>query len=311
MRNPKEKSDYPKVAILLATYNGELFLREQLDSILSQCGVQLTLFCRDDLSTDSTPMILYEYSNRDPRVVILDSTSRSGRASLNFLEIIYSLDLCEFDYVAFSDQDDVWKEDKLAKSLKAAQYFSGVLVSTAVTAVWPNGRRLKLRQSPSIGEFDFLFEGAGQGCTFLMDQRLFVSASMFIKFHKDLCFSFEHHDWLIYILTRSFGFRWIYLDESTILYRQHPQNETGARFSVKGLMRRYKLIRDGWYTRQVKLAYKIYLTAILGSEVDDKWDVVQPKFSLTSPYRLLISSRRKFIDRFTLALFSILSLFSE
>ncbi len=102
------------IAILMATYNGEKFLRSQIDSIINQSFKNWTLYIQDDGSSDSTIDIITEYCVNDNRIKLLDTgLSRQG-ASMNFMSM---LNVVESDYYMFCDQDDVWFPDKIKKSI--------------------------------------------------------------------------------------------------------------------------------------------------------------------------------------------------
>ena len=102
----------PKVEILMATYNGEKYIRKQLDSILNQSYQNWNLLVRDDGSNDNTVSILNEYAKRDSRIKIMINTSNIHGWQQNFQELMFSADLkCE--YFMFCDQDDIWLNDKI------------------------------------------------------------------------------------------------------------------------------------------------------------------------------------------------------
>ena len=100
----------PPIQVLLATWNGERFLREQIDSILGQGYQPLTILARDDGSTDRTVTILDEYANLYPdRFRRLSDSAPSGGARSNFIRLIEAATHSgEASYFACSDQDDVW-----------------------------------------------------------------------------------------------------------------------------------------------------------------------------------------------------------
>jgi rhamnosyltransferase len=106
-----------KIAVLMATYNGEAYLRQQLDSILNQTWTNVVLYIRDDHSSDRTPEILREYEQKDPqrvRVVL-------GQDNLGYPGCFYALTddpSIQADYYAFADQDDEWYPDKLERAMK-------------------------------------------------------------------------------------------------------------------------------------------------------------------------------------------------
>ena len=98
-----------KISILMATYNGETYLREQLDSIISQTYQTLEILIQDDNSSDNTYAILEEYANKDPRIIIHQNEQNLGIVD-NFYDII---DKSTGEYIAISDQDDVWHLEKI------------------------------------------------------------------------------------------------------------------------------------------------------------------------------------------------------
>ena len=110
----------PRIAVLMTTYNGERFLREQLDSILQQENVDVSLFIADDCSTDSTREILQEYSAKYSNIELVFNKKNKG-CIRNFMDLVYSADTKAFDYFAISDQDDVWLPNKLAAAVNALE----------------------------------------------------------------------------------------------------------------------------------------------------------------------------------------------
>ena len=107
----------PKVLVMMATYNGEKYVAEQIDSILAQENVDVTLLISDDGSTDSTVAICDSYSNRYPNVLFKVNSNNKG-LSKNFMDMVYQTDSESFDYFAFSDQDDYWMPCKLNKAIE-------------------------------------------------------------------------------------------------------------------------------------------------------------------------------------------------
>ncbi len=109
----RTKNELPKVAVLMSTYNGEKYLREQIESILNQKNVLVHLFIRDDGSTDGTKRILVDYQGLGN--VHVDYSENIGCGE-SFWQLMCT---CSgFDYYAFSDQDDVWLEDKLVRAIR-------------------------------------------------------------------------------------------------------------------------------------------------------------------------------------------------
>ncbi|MCR4717193.1 MAG: glycosyltransferase, partial [Lachnospiraceae bacterium] len=99
-----------KVAVLMSTYNGEKFIRDQVDSILNQAGVEVTLYVRDDGSTDRTAELI-----KDVPGVKLTAGENVGVGN-SFMQMVYDVPTT-FDYYAFADQDDCWLSDKLMNAI--------------------------------------------------------------------------------------------------------------------------------------------------------------------------------------------------
>lgn len=102
------------VAILMATYNGEKYIAEQIDSIINQTYKDWKLYIRDDGSTDATLDIIKEYAYKDPRIVIVENNDRYHGAFINFHYLLnYMHDVEKYNYYFFCDQDDIWMENKI------------------------------------------------------------------------------------------------------------------------------------------------------------------------------------------------------
>ena len=110
-----------KINIVMSTYNGEQFLAEQIDSIQQQTFKDWQLLIRDDGSSDQTPEIIKSFVAQDPRIVFINEHDRENFGVIkNFFTLIKH---DKADYYFFSDQDDVWLEDKLETMLAAARQY--------------------------------------------------------------------------------------------------------------------------------------------------------------------------------------------
>ena len=107
----------PRVLVMMATYNGEKYLAEQIDSILAQEDVDLTLVIRDDGSIDGTVAMCEQYAREHSNIDFAVNKHNKGCA-LNFMDMVYSADADAYDYFAFSDQDDYWLPEKLSKAIE-------------------------------------------------------------------------------------------------------------------------------------------------------------------------------------------------
>jgi rhamnosyltransferase len=240
-----------RVQVLLATRNGEAWIERQISSVLAQRGVDVSIQVRDDASTDGTREIVSAIAMRDPRVRLLPDHAGTGSAGANFFRLIFDAEIRGDELVAFCDQDDEWFEDKLSRAAAQLAVSRAGGYSAAVLARWANGREKRLLQHPKQRVADYLFEGAGQGCTFVMTPQLFVAVRRALDVGRNLIGAIHYHDWTVYALARSFGMGWHVDPVPVMTYNQHAENDTGARTSVGGVARRLAQIRVGWYRDQV------------------------------------------------------------
>lgn len=246
----------PKIAILLTVFNGESWLEEQLESILGQERVILDLYISDDLSSDLSPKIIHDFSNRFPNVKVLQSLTRHGNAALNFFRLIRDVDFAEYSYIAFSDQDDRWLPEKLAIALEKIQRQNIDGYSSNVTAFWPDGKTQLIHKAQSQTKYDYMFESAGPGCTFLISQKLALSLQELLRKKQTELSNIALHDWFMYAFARSRGYQW-YIDPTpTLLYRQHAENVIGANTGIKAFIARLSKLKQGWYLKQILLIAK-------------------------------------------------------
>jgi rhamnosyltransferase len=239
------------VLVLLATCNGAQWVRDQLESILAQKDVELQITARDDGSTDGTRVELARLAT-DPRIRVCGAAVPSGSAAQNFLTLIRDNAASGFDFVAFSDQDDIWHADKLSRACRMLSATSAAGYSCATLAAWEDGREVLLSQSTRFTAADFLFEGAGQGCTFVLPAAFYERVRTFALERQALTSAVHYHDWAVYALARAWRLQWCFDPIPSVKYRQHGSNDTGARSSFQGLKKRLTLIRSGWYRRQLE-----------------------------------------------------------
>jgi rhamnosyltransferase len=304
----------PRVLVLLATYNGARWLRAQLDSILAQQGVCVSIIVGDDCSKDETRSVIDEYIeiHSAEKISLLGWSKSSGSAGANFRRLYVAADLAEVDFVALADQDDVWYPKKISHAIELLYQENAQAYSSAVAAFWPDGRKSVLEQSPCERSADFIFEGAGQGCTFLMTGSFFERVQSFCVDHPVEIERLHYHDWLVYLLARTWGMSWVFDSTPSMRYRQHGGNEIGARGGWAAVDRRLQMIRNGWYRGQICAASNLYRLAG-GGEADALrlsgfWmgDTSNQSGSvlmrLLTAVRLLRYGRRRALDRWVLAL---------
>lgn len=292
----------PRILDLLATYNGEPWLDEQLASLLAQQNVDVDLLIGDDVSIDGTRDRLAAWCAQRPAARVVNWNKGSGSAGANFRRLYLEADLWGYDYVALSDQDDVWLPHKLERAVASLLGSGAHCYSCAVQAFWPDGRSAVLPQAPTLRPADFLFEGGGQGCTFVIRAAAFGRIQQFCRAHPIEANGLHYHDWLIYILARAWDLAWFFDPQPMLRYRQHGGNEIGSRGGMGAVKRRLAMIKNGWYREQVRLASAVYYKA--GGENPRALAIaasVQPGRSLRQRALLVLrvarDGRRRFIDR--------------
>jgi rhamnosyltransferase len=243
---------HPRVAVLMAAFNGMQWIEEQLASILAQAGVDLTIYISIDLSSDGTESWCETYARRQPRVNVLPPAGTFGGASCNFFRLIRDVELAGFDLVAFADQDDIWHNDKLQRAARAIEQHGVDGYSSNVTAFWANGKTQLLNKAQAQVEWDYLFEAAGPGCTYVLSSRLAMQLKKSILGNWHEVQKVSLHDWYCYAFARSQGFTWFIDPEPTMMYRQHEHNQIGANTTLRSLVARYRMVRSGWWFSQVR-----------------------------------------------------------
>ncbi|WP_455807331.1 glycosyltransferase [Pseudomonas fluorescens] len=247
----------PKVAVLLAAYNGIRWIEEQVTSILAQSGVEVTVYISVDPSTDGTEAWCATLATNLPNVTLLPSAGRFGGASRNFFRLIRDVDVGNFEFFALSDQDDVWYADKLLRAVSQLGQQRADAYSSNVTAFWLDGKtRLLDKAQPQVA-WDYLFEAAGPGCTYVLTKRLFESIKLSVVSNWDALQGVSLHDWFFYAYARSHGYRWFIDPIPSMDYRQHDSNQVGANTGLRSLVARYKTINNGWWFSQVQLIARV------------------------------------------------------
>ena len=234
------------VEILLASFNGERFLREQIESILAQNHSALRITASDDGSSDSTRAILTEYAERLPqRFTLLAQAIPTGSAKGNFLRLMQH---ATADYLCFADQDDVWMPDKVSRSLAALHsleqqhgdqmpllVFSDLRVADEhLQTIAPSYWRMSSIDPTVVSRLPRLLgQSVVTGCTMLINRPMLEVARLMPA-------AATMHDRWIALLAATMGAS-TSLREPTVIYRQHERNVIGASVtdtSPAGLARR-------------------------------------------------------------------------
>jgi rhamnosyltransferase len=252
----------PMVCVLMATHNGSAWVREQIDSILGQASVRVHLIVSDDASTDGTAELIGELARRDSRVTLISQRERLGSAASNFVYLLKHAPLERYRLYALSDQDDVWHADKLARHWSLLQKHRVSAVSSDVTAFWPSGMEVLIRKSSPQKRWDYLFEPPGPGCTFLLTGEVVLRFNAIVELLRSRGVEpMAFHDWMIYVVARAHGLRWLIDDRPSLQYRQHGSNEVGAHVGWRASWLRLRKLVGGEYREQVLTAMRVAVMA--------------------------------------------------
>jgi rhamnosyltransferase len=224
-----------KIVILLAAYNGESHICEQLRSIQRQTISSWTLLARDDGSTDATKNVLEEFAATDERIQILNDELGGLGATRNFGELMRASAAQDADVVFFSDQDDVWSPDKMWKQLQSLDdlerrcgagiplltYSDMEVVDERLCQIHPSFMRYQRQQhEPRDPIHVLLTQNFVAGCTVAINRKL-------LEFAIPLPDKIQLHDWWLAVCAAACG-RMAYINEPLVRYRQHSSNQIGA-----------------------------------------------------------------------------------
>lgn len=224
------------VNIIMCTYNGGKYIKEQVQSIVDNTAKDWKLFVFDDQSTDNTLEIIDRFEKKYPDKIIVKVNKIKKGAIVNFLSSIYDIGLKmkDNDFIMPCDQDDVWNANKIQKTKKGMNELISVygnnmplLVCTDVTVV--DDRMNTINDSfrrmnhYSIKKLDFshlIMENKVQGCTTM------INKSMALMLNRMPARIVMHDGWMG-LIASAFG-KIKYIDEPTMKYRQHEGNVQGS-----------------------------------------------------------------------------------
>ena len=289
----------PKIEILLATYNGEKYVGEQIDSIINQTYNNWELLIRDDNSKDRTLEILKEYEKKDKRIKVIEDKKGNLGFVKNFEELLNN---SKEDWVMFSDQDDYWLENKIEKYVAILNTSSEdilkkpMLIHSNSFICDDNLEIIKdefinSKIANKYSEDDFYFAYFVQGSTVLINRAIIDLALPFSK-------NVTVHDRYFHLLAEFLGKR-IFINETLIKYRQHSNNKIGAKSSVisKILKKRYFHTEDRELILEIQKKYKDNLETEQIEKIEKYLEVTNDKknrflrFYLSREFKMNIKKR--------------------
>ena len=281
-----------KIMVLLSTYNGEKYISEQIESVLCQQGVDVHIVARDDGSQDDTINILKRISTLE-NITVIEGQNIGVVGS--FFKLMHEAVCHNFDYFAFCDQDDVWKNDKLkvATDILSGHGNEPALYMSSFQMVDENLHSIQTNMSrPNISVEGALASNCATGCTMVFNKKLLEKS--LISNYDDVLM----HDYWMYMVCLLTG-GYIYYDETPhIYYRQHGNNViggTGDNFLTKWWTRMNKMFLPGdnfkskfacklleQYGNEISEDKKVFLQNIANIKtLKSKWNLLRNNKFLT------------------------------
>ncbi len=241
-----------KVQVLMSTYNGQTYLKKQIESILEQTYPNIELLVRDDGSSDHTIDILRDYEERYENIKVIYGKNIGVNGSF-----FYLLAQSNSDYLAFSDQDDIWLPEKIQNAVEKLDYYTvpalyagnKILIDQNDSIIKENNKKKK---KPSFS--NALIENICTGCTIVMNKKLADNLKIHIPKQAIL------HDWWCYLVASYLGIV-VYDEQAYILYRQHGNNIIGQNRNIIKKIEfniKYILKNRGKLSKQLKEFQKNY-----------------------------------------------------
>lgn len=218
-----------RVDILMATYNGEKYIEEQIESIINQTYTNVNLIIRDDCSQDQTAKKIIELQKKYGEKIIFFEGEKNLGAKDSFFEL---LKLSTAEYIFFSDQDDIWMDTKIEETLSLMEKNKPILVHSDLVLINREGKIISKSfweyskiDAMNTGVNRLIVQNSVTGCTVCINRELknIILSKPVINEQKIIM-----HDWWLAIIASLYGEIKI-LQKPTILYRQHDNNEVGAK----------------------------------------------------------------------------------
>lgn len=237
-------------AILLSTYNGELYLNEQMDSLIHQKDVDVDIYVRDDGSTDKTIDIIKDYCANNP-VIFLDDKESYGPA-VSFFELLKAIP-DKYDFYVFADQDDIWYENKVKAAVDKLNTNIPMLYCSN-QMLYCDGKQVGMRyaDNPGTDVIKVIFGNDIAGCTMVLNKQLrdiLVDSS---NLPSEEILKMRMHDTWVMLIAGVSG-KIIYDNSSYINYRIHSHNTVGLKkrslFEKIRIFLDEKKTHDAWRSR--------------------------------------------------------------
>lgn len=280
--NIRKRGTMNRILVLMSTYNGEAYLREQIDSILFQSETA-DILIRDDGSSDQTISILEAYEKQYPQITVIHG--KNVGVVRSFFELLHHAQ--GYEYYAFGDQDDIWMEDKLAYAIKALDQMDAskpALYASCSLLVDNDGKALGTTQKclRELSFYNVLIQNIMPGHAQVFNQAM----ADFVNRHPVDVSHVVVHDFWLALLAISFG-QVSFDNEPHTYYRQHTTNEIG-----------YGHGAFGWLTERLRRVMKAKAKEITRQD-QEFYDHFARSLTSDQLYELtnLLKSQRNFFTR--------------
>lgn len=245
-----------KIAILMATYNGEKYICQQIDSILSQTCKDWELYIHDDGSTDNTIAAVESYVEKYPNKIHLIDGKSTGGAKYNFF---YMFGQVEAPYYMTCDQDDVWLDKKIELTydkmltienkadVPCLVYTELRVVDSELNTIADTMSGYQSLDCHKRTINQFILQNSVTGCTMMVNRALRDKMLRITDIDNTIM-----HDWWAALVAAQFG-KTGFIDEPTILYRQHGDNSLGA----LGINKLSYIVRRVWQKKQIQESLRL------------------------------------------------------
>lgn len=282
-----------KIAILMATYNGEKYICQQIDSILSQTCKDWELYIHDDGSTDNTIAAAESYVEKYPDKIHLIDGKSTGGAKYNFF---YLFGQVEAAYYMTCDQDDVWLDKKIELTydkmltiedkadVPCLVYTELRVVDSELNTIADTMSEYQSLDCHKRTINQFILQNSVTGCTMMVNRALRDKMLRITNTDNTIM-----HDWWAALVAAQFG-KTAFIDEPTILYRQHGDNSLGA----LGINKLSYIVRRVWQKKQIQESMR--LGRLQAREFAKTYNL--PDDSLAARYAALEGKSRRVRQRF-------------
>lgn len=282
-----------KIAILMATYNGEKYICQQIDSILSQTCKDWELYIHDDGSTDNTIAVVESYVEKYPNKIHLIDGKSTGGAKYNFF---YMFGQVEAPYYMTCDQDDVWLDKKIELTydkmltienkadVPCLVYTELRVVDSELNTIADTMSGYQSLDCHKRTINQFILQNSVTGCTMMVNRALRDKMLRITDIDNTIM-----HDWWAALVAAQFG-KTAFIDEPTILYRQHGDNSLGA----LGINKLSYIVHRVWQKKQIQESMR--LGRLQAREFAKTYNL--PADSLAVRYAALEGKSRRVRQRF-------------